>query len=255
MDEVARQKRHFEEISERYLRSRQHTNHLLFKKLLWQLFLKDAPFPHRRLSVLEPMCGYAEGKKILEEHGGLDIEYVGFDYSEPLVAHVKRNDPSLNVSLMDVTRFESGPVYDLVMLLGGLHHVPRHTVAVIGRMHDALREGGYFISFEPTHNNFIFRKIREHIYRRNNLFDAETEEAFELGKLDNYFHQNGFRLVRQMYPGLLAYVLYYNPDAFPWLNRGSESVVRTIFNLEKSMYANIIGRKFSFATLSLWQKA
>ena len=61
MDEIARQKRHFEEISERYLRSRQHANYLLFKKLMWQLFFHDAPFPRRRLSVLELMCGYAEG--------------------------------------------------------------------------------------------------------------------------------------------------------------------------------------------------
>lgn len=253
-DDVARQRQHFEQISGRYLRSRQHANHLLFKKLFWHEFLKGSPFPSRRLDVLEAMCGYAEGRKILQDYGGLDIEYTGFDYSEPLVDHVRNTDPSLNVSLQDVTRFEPDRLYDVVILIGGLHHVPKHVASVIGRLNAALRAGGFFISLEPTHNNILFRTIREYIYRRNSLFDAETEQAFELAQLNDYFRRNKFRLVRQIYPGLLAYVLYYNPDAFPRLNVGGESVVKMIFGLEKCFYTNVIGRKLSFATLSLWQK-
>jgi SAM-dependent methyltransferase len=236
------------------VRSRQHVNHLLFKELMWRHFLRGIHFPSRRLTVLEPMCGYAEGKSILERYGSLLVDYTGFDYSENLVKHVRRANPDLDVFVQDVTKFSPRARYDLIVLLGGLHHVPRHADAVVGLLSESLAAGGYFINFEPTHNNFILRKVRENIYRRNDLFDAETEEAFELDRLNSIFTQNNLELVRQYYPGLLAYVLYYNPDAFPRLNLGGLGAVRAIFNLEKCLYTNFIGRKFSFATLSLWQK-
>jgi len=254
MDYVLRQKKHFEKISKTYRLSRQHANHLLFKELLWEYFLKGVPFPSKRLDVLEPMCGYAEGKSILEKYGGLDINYTGFDYSEPFVEHVRATEPSANVFLMDVTAFKTDRRYDLVILLGGMHHVPRHVLSVIGRMHEVLKDGGFFISLEPTQNNTVFRKIREAIYHQNSLFDSETEQAFDLLDLNAHFIKNGFRLVRQIYPGLLAYVLYYNPDAFPWLNVGGRMTVTSIFNIEKAFYASVLGRRLSFATLSLWQK-
>lgn len=254
MEDVERQKRHFENISGHYLRSRQHANHLLFKELLWRHFLRGLPLSTGKVKVLEPMCGYAEGKKILERYASLALDYTGFDYSENLVKHVRAADPGLNVFVQDVTTFVPAEKYDLVILLGGLHHVPRHAAAVVRRMRESLVDNGYFINFEPTHNNLVLRKVRETIYRRNRLFDAETEEAFELDELNAIFAGNRFRLVRQCYPGLLAYVLYYNPDAFPRLNLGGPGTVSRIFDLEKGFYSNFFGRKFSFATLSIWQK-
>lgn len=48
----------------------------------------------------------------------------------------------------------------------------------------------------------------------------------------------------KIYPGLLAYVLYYNPYAFPSLNKGSVKFVEFIFNCEKFLYTSAMGRFF-----------
>jgi hypothetical protein len=57
-----------------------------------------------------------------------------------------------------------------------------------------------------------------------------------------------------MYPGLAAYVLYYNPDAFPALNFGGPETVRRLFALERPFLRSAAARTLSFATLSLWRK-
>ena len=105
---------------------------------------------------------------------------------------------------------------------------------------------------EPTHDNFVFRKIRERIYNKNSLFDQETEQAFELKKLNSLFIDNGFKIKDQIYPGLLSYVLFYNPDAFPLLNIGKKGLVKFLFRLDSIFFRNYLGRKFSFATLSMF---
>ncbi len=81
-----------------------------------------------------------------------------------------------------------------------------------------------------------------------------TEEAFNLPDLNRFYEASGFKLADQIYPGLLAYIMYYNPDAFPGLNIGPESLVKMMFALEKYFYSNWIGGKLSFATLSLLHK-
>jgi len=254
MDDIEQQRRHFESIADKYIESRNHCNHLLVKDLMWQFFLRNKAFGET-LRVLEPMCGYAEGRRILARFTGSRLEYTGFDFSDTLVTHVLAADPAADVFVQDVTRFEPGDQrYDLIILLGGLHHVYRHAESVIGRLGSALRPGGRFISLEPTQNNALFRAVRNQIYRGNDLFDADTERAFDLHELDGMFLRNGFALEDQIYPGLLSYVLYYNPDAFPTLNIGGQALVRFLFGLDSMFFRNWLGRTFSFSTLSLWRK-
>jgi len=75
-----------------------------------------------------------------------------------------------------------------------------------------------------------------------------------LDTLNKHFELNNFEIVKQIYPGLLGYILYYNPDAFPILNKGSIKLVNIIFTLEKFCYSNFVGKYFSFATMSLLRK-
>lgn len=257
MDDIEQQREHFDNISEKYYSARKHKNHLLIKGLIWSYFFNRNSFPEKCLDVLEPMCGYGEGKKILENYAGLNINYTGFDYSQALIDLVKKEIPDLNIYQQDITRFDArvkDQSYDLMILIGGLHHVYEHTEDAIKRLMPALKPGGLFINFEPTQNLKLLKMIREYIYKRNKLFDDETEQAFDLHELNALFTRNGFEIVDQIYPGLLSYILYYNPDAFPFLNLGSERMVKALFNMDKLFIGNMIGRKFSFATLSLFRK-
>ena len=254
-DKVERQRAHFNTIASRYREARQHENHLHLKKRLWRYFFQDKRhLAVPGMSVLEPMCGYGDGKQILEDHLGVETTYEGFDYSDEVVKHLKAHEPALHVYQQDVTTYRPTRQYDVVVIIGALHHVPSHAAAVIASLASAVKPGGHFVSYEPTQNNWLFRAVRRAIYRRNDLFDAETERAFDLPPFNRMFLDAGLEIVDQIYPGLAAFVLYYNPDAFPWLNVGGTRMVDALFALDRRFFRNWIGRRFSFATITLFRK-
>jgi SAM-dependent methyltransferase len=254
-NKTERQREHFNTIADTYFNARRHSNHLLLKSLMWSDFLGDQELLRRDgLKVLEAMCGYADGKSILEDTLNINVEYSGFDYSDEIVNHLKNEEPSLNIFHADAGTVNLEKSYDLIVLLGGLHHVPHMATDVINRMVGAIKKGGFFLNLEPTSGNWLFTKIRERIYARNSLFDEETEKAFDVNDLLNMFQSAGLEKVDIAHPGLLSYILYYNPDAFPALNIGGERCVRTAFGLDKMFLRNRIGKALSFATLSLWRK-
>lgn len=255
MDKIEQQREHFESISEKYYKSRQLKSHLLLKNLMWDFFLKNKDYLKiNNLRVLEPMCGYGEGREILEKHLGIKVVYSGFDYSRNLVEKIKQANPTADVVEMDITKFVPSKKYDLIIIIGGLHHIPFHADAVLGKLYDSLERGGYFIYLEPTHNNFLFKRIRERIYKKNEFFDNDTEQAFELKNINALFEKHNFEIIDQIYPGLLSYIFFYNPDAFPFLNIGKEWMVKLFFNIDKLFFRNFIGKKLSFATMALLKK-
>lgn len=256
MDElVEQQRKHFNQISDKYFQARKHPNHLLLKDLIWRNFLKrNAGIATEVTRVLEPMCGMAEAYEILSKTLLPTFDYLGFDYSENMVEIARHRNPGLNIAWNDVTAYKAtGDPVDLIVLIGGLHHVYSRTQEVLINLANSLRPGGLFISFEPTHNNWLSRRVRQRIYGSNEIFDADTEQGFEYRDLNDYFENAGYTKVDQVYPGLLAYILYYNPDAFPALNIGGRFLVKSIFAVDRLFWASWIGRKLSFATLSLWR--
>ncbi len=250
---IEQQREHFENISEKYYNARKSSNHLYLKELMWNFFFKDkTSLKDKKPSVLEPMCGYSEGKSILERNIGVLESYEGFDYSSVLIEKVKKTNKDLNVYVQDISTFNSKKKFDIIIIIGGLHHVPFICETVVQRLKNNLAEQGVFIVLEPTHDNIVFRKIRERIYNKNTLFDQETEKAFELKELNNLFLNNGYKLIDQIYPGLLSYILFYNPDAFPFLNIGGKTLVKLLFKMDSLFFRNYLGRKLSFATLSMF---
>ena len=200
------------------------------------------------------MCGFAEGYDRLRELLPGPFTYSGFDYADEIVNTMRRNRPELDIRHQDATRFSAPAEYDLVLLISGLHHLHDRAGDVVQRLAAALRPGGLFLSFEPTHGNRLTRLVRERIYLRNPVFEAATERAFAVDELAGFFTAAGLRCRHMFHPGLLAYILYYTPDAFPQLNRGGAPAVRAAFALDGLFMDNVIGRLLSFATFSIWEK-
>ena len=256
MDKIQQQREHFNTVADRYRNARSHSNHLLLKDLIWSNFLgPHAELKRDGMKVLEAMCGFGDGKKILEQVLAIKVDYEGFDYSDEVLETLKSEQPDLKVFHADAGTVElEDASYDLIILLGGLHHVPHIAKEVTARLCKAIKPGGYFINLEPTNGNPVFKAVRNRIYDKNSLFDEETERAFDVEELFDFFESAGMQAKDITYPGLSAYVLYYNPDAFPALNLGGSRMVKTMFKLDRLFMRNAIGRIFSFATLSLWQK-
>lgn len=253
---VEQQREHFNKISTIYASARKGAKHLLLKQMIWENFFSDK----KNLSgtckrVLEPMCGIGEGGRIIKTHLAETIDYTGFDYSEVMVESAQQEHPGANVSWADATVYKHhGELFDWIILIGGLHHVFSVSGDVIARLGDSLPNGGYFVNFEPTQNCWFTRKVRQSIYKKNAIFDEETEQGFDLPDLDAQFKNVGFVKVDQVFPGLLAYVLYYNPDAFPMLNVGGTWLVRAVFWVDRLFWRTWLAKKLSFATITLWRK-
>jgi SAM-dependent methyltransferase len=252
METSDRQSLHFETIAKRYFSARHTANHLLYKRLLWRSAFRGIQIKDRdQIDVLEPMCGYAEGKSIIELFFGGKILYDGFDTSVTLIEKAREQRPGLTLFQADVTKFVPQKKYDVVILTGGLHHVYSEAASVLRMLRSAVKDSGIFVNFEPTHSCTFTRMVRDHIYKSNFLFDSETERGFTLDELNGLYRDAGFQLADQIYPGLLAYILFYNPDAFPFLNIGGPLLVKSLFSLDRLVYKTRIGRLLSFATLSI----
>lgn len=258
MDKIERQRQHFNKVAAEYYTARKDKNHLRYKKMLFRyIFGRDLGIDKmKKLAVLEPMCGYGEGRKIIRTYLSRNIQYEGFDYSDVLVNEVKRVHPNMNIYKQDVTVFQpEKDKYDIIILIGGLHHVPDYAGEICRNISTGLKKDGLFINFEPTNNNPLMTFVRKQIYKKNHLFDEETERAFSLKELNGIYKHAGMTIEKQFFPGLLGYIMYYNPDAFPFLNRGDIRTVDRIFRLEHSLYTTFIGKWFSFCTFSITRKA
>lgn len=255
-DKLEQQREHFNKIATNYKKGRTAENHILFKNLIWAKVFSHLDFSLlENARVLEAMCGFAEGYDILKNNYEGMLAYEGFDYSDEVVSQLKLEKPELKVFFADATKYQPlENTYDVIILIGGLHHIPDYAKTTVKNLSKGLKPGGYFINFEPTEGNAIIKLIRQVIYKKNTVFDQETERAFSVNELKNMFQSATLSLHYEMHPGLLGYVLYYNPYAFPALNLGTKNTVHSIYKLENRLYDKNLTRYVSFCYLSVWKK-
>lgn len=254
------QRKHFNDIAEDYYeaindRKAEYFRKLVYKELFRNTSLKKKLLNGEKIKVLEAMCGFGFGRYILKAlFVNAQFEYEGFDYSDEVVRIVKEKYPNENFSQQDVNTFISDKEYDVIILLSGLHHVPNTAAQVVKNMYNCLKDGGTFINVEPTHNNFISRIICDRIYKHSKFYDYETERRFSLVELNSMYSDAGFKIERQIYPGIFAYLLWwYNP--YPLFRKiGNKKFVKKLFKFERPMYHNWIGKKFSVATFTVLHK-
>lgn len=121
-------------------------------------------------------------------------------------------------------------------------------------MAEMLVDGGYFVNIEPTYNNIIFKYLSSCIYKNNVNFNEKTERRFGLEELNHIYISCNLKIKRQIYPGLMAYLLWNNPNVFPLLNRGNKALVKAAFHVDRLFMHNFIGKRLSVATYSVLEK-
>lgn len=252
-NKVERQIQYFDNVAEKYFNARLSKNYIEFYKLLYDEVFRYMPkfAPGQKIEVLEAMCGSGNGKRLVEEHYRNEVEYTGFDYSQEMIRLTQEKYPEINIYRQDVTTFVADKKYDIVILLAGLHHVPDYIDTILTQLKRSLKPKGVFLNFEPTFNNFFMKMISEHIYKKNDLFDEATERRLGLTELNKSYLAAGFNIKYQLYFGLLGYILWCNPDAFPKLNIGGINLVRKVFTFEKRLFTSLFAKKVSFTTISI----
>lgn len=257
MNDIQRQQEHFNLVAEEYFRSRSSERAQFICRTLLEYLVENSPLKtmfDQDVLILDAMCGFANNLDLLRQVLPSNFTYEAFDYSDKIVEFAKSNHPEAYIYCQDICKLDQKDKYDIVILIGGLHHVYSNINIALNNIQNALKQSGYFINFEPTHNNIITKAIREYTYKHDDFFDETTEKDFTTDELNSLMADANLRPVFQFYPGLLAYVLWYNPDVFPKLNIGSMPFVKFYVNIEKKIWSTRFSRFFSFATYSLFQK-
>ncbi len=254
---IQEQKEHFENIAGLYCEARKDLKHLCIKNFIWDYLFDFINKNNKKenVSILDAMCGNAECYDIIKNKADFTFSYAAFDYSENMVKEAQKIHPEANIFWGDITSINLAVKYDMIFLIGGLHHVYNFKETAVNNISELLNENGLFVNFEPTHNNFLLRKVRERIYKKNSFFDDNTEKAFTTPELNALMNEYGLSPVFQFYPGLLCYVLWYNPDAFPLLNIGSEKIAKTLCMWESKIWQSKLAYWLSFATFSCYRKS
>lgn len=259
-ESAEKQRIHFNNMSEGYSNAINDIKARYYRWLVYKLFFNNTGFQKtiengQKLSVLEAMCGTGSGRLVLKNvFGQIDIDYDGFDYSDEIIEIAKKQNPEYHFFQQDVNFFSTEKKYDIIMLLSGLHHVPDNAGQIMKNLQKCLKPGGYFISIEPTYNNSVARFISNKVYKHSKFYDYETERRFSLKELNSFFSEAGYSIEKQIYPGLLAYLLwFYNP--YPRLLKiGNKNTVKRFFRMEHRLYSNWFGKKYSVATFTILKK-
>jgi SAM-dependent methyltransferase len=210
------------------------------------VMLKDVPLQGN--AVLDAMCGGGETTQYLLQAGA---RVSAIDISEAVVAINQREWPQCDVKCASIlnTGFPDNH-FDVVVIVGGLHHSHPHCLEAIQEMHRILKPGGFFCFAEP-HLGSILDSLRVFWYRHDKLF-MPNEAALDVNDLKRSFSSE-FEFVGETYGGNLAYFLVLNSMVFRiplYLKR----LYSPVLFWAESLVNKFQGRKWSCFVACTWRK-
>jgi SAM-dependent methyltransferase len=208
--------------------------------------LKGIPLEGR--DVLEAMCGSGHSTGLLLERGA---RVTGLDVSEQVLELYRRKWPgceTVAASIMDPPLPDGS--FDVVLVVGGLHHVHPHVQDAIDRIWRLLKPGGYFSFCEP-HTGSLMDVIRRRWYARDSIFDW-NEAAIDVAALRRA-NADRFEVLTETYFGNVAHTLVLNSMVLRaplWLKR---IYARPAMMLEAALNP-VLGKRLSCSVICQWRK-
>ena len=128
-------------------------------------------------NILEVGCGAGFSTEYLK---GRYIKYTGIDYSENLIKYALKhnNNVGANFVCLNINEFETGLKFDVVLMIGVLHHMP-NPENVVKSLQKLLTPEGIIVVNEPQAGNPLIgflRKIRKKI---DNNYSTDQVEFTE----------------------------------------------------------------------------
>jgi ubiquinone/menaquinone biosynthesis C-methylase UbiE len=189
--------------------------------------------------VLEICCGMGEAFQLLS---GRYERGVGIDISLAMLTRARAANAGASVTFVqgDATCLPlADDCVDLVMTLGGIHHINDRTT-LFKEIARVLKPGGRFIYREPVSDFALWRWLRAAIYRLSPMFDADTERPLTFVETVPALTQAGLVSARWETCGFLGFCLFMNSDVliFNRLFRfvpGIAPITRTAAKIDKWM--------------------
>jgi ubiquinone/menaquinone biosynthesis C-methylase UbiE len=173
-------------------------------------------------SVLEVCCGQGDALKLLGRRLG---NSVGLDVSHSMLkaAQLAHQGNTFAFVQGDATRMPlAANSFDMVVMLGGVHHVPERE-ALFSEVFRVLKPDGRFVFREPVSDFFLWQWLRAVIYRLSPMLDENTERPLRWKETVPLLERVGFELKSWRTYGWLGFCLFMNSDvlyfnrAFRWI--------------------------------------
>jgi len=162
-------------------------------------------------TVAELCCGRGEAARLL--HGRI-ARCVGVDVSGGLLEIARKDLPSEQFYFVqgDATLLPlADRVFDNVVMLGGIHHVPDRR-RLFSEIHRILKPGGGFYFREPVDDFALWRAIRKVVYRVSSALDHTTERPLRRHETEAELAQAGMALEDWRTYGFFGFCLFMNSD-------------------------------------------
>lgn len=140
-------------------------------------------------TVADVACGSGHNSRLLRERFP-HVRLVGFDISAKACADYRKNVGSEAHEIDLTSGLLMDADFDLVMVIGGLHHCVVDLPGAMRTVDSLVKPGGRIAMYEPN-RHFFLQAIRELWYRCDRHFDHQTEAALD--------HQQLFDLVADHY--------------------------------------------------------
>ena len=127
--------------------------------------------------ILEVGCGAGFSVNYLK---GKFINYTGVDYSENLINYAKKYNSGIGIKFKcsNINEFDSDIKFDVVLMIGVLHHMPDPEKAIQG-LKKILSPKGIIVVNEPQAGNPIISLLRKIRKKIDNNYSSDQVEFTE----------------------------------------------------------------------------
>jgi SAM-dependent methyltransferase len=199
-------------------------------------------------NVLDAMCGSGQTTEFLLERGA---NVTGLDISNEVIETFKTrwtNANAMQRSLLDSGLPDNS--FDIVVIVGGLHHLHPNVNRAVQEIHRVLKPGGHLCFMEP-HSGSFPDLIRRVWYKFDRFF-ADNEEAVNIEALKRDF-QSHFTLRQANYLGNIAFLLVLNSLIFRIPAKAKKYYSPALMKLEAAIN-KLQGKLTSCFAVTQWQK-
>jgi len=225
------QQQHYDKIAKVYVENLNYPHTQEYSSYLDKAFLNT--IDNNKLGVVaEVCCGTGEAFHLLKNK----IKFgIGMDISLQMLIHAKKKLPEKNFYFIqaDATLMplKSNSI-DTVLMLGGIHHIPNRK-ALFSEVSRILKPGGQFVWREPVSDFWVWKFLRDIIYRLSPMLDHQTESPLLYSDTVPVLENNNLTVDQWQTYGFFGFCLFMNSDVL-FFNR----LFRFIPGIRKLTYAS-----------------
>lgn len=208
--EARAQQKHYDRVAKDYLENLAYPHTQEYMDFIYRVIREEVgAFPLG--AAAEICCGQGEAFALLGDRVRAGI---GVDISLAMLEAAQHKHAGKDLVFVqgDATALPlADGSFDSVFMFGGIHHVNNRR-GLFAEVFRILKPGGRFFFREPVSDFFLWRLIREVVYRISPALDHKTERPLLYYETVPFLKRSGFRMDTWRTVGFLGFCLFANSD-------------------------------------------